>query len=500
MDFFSNLTTALSIVMTPENILLCFIGALVGTLVGVLPGLGPGPTIALLIPTTFHLSPVSAIIMLSGIFYGAMYGGSTTSILLNIPGEGASVVTCLDGYKMARDGRAGPALGISAFGSFIAGNLAAVLMMIIAPALADYALKFGPVENFSLMILAMTLIASLASGSMMKMLMMAAFGIFLGTMGMDFISGIERFTFGSYTLMDGMGIVPVVMGLFGVGEVLINIESSVKADIYKTKISSLLPTLRDWKDSIWPIIRGSFIGFFVGILPGGGATIASFASYSIEKKISKHPEKFGTGIIEGVASPEAANNSAAQGSFIPLLALGLPGNISTAILMGALILHGVKPGPFLLSRNPEIFWGVIGAMYLGNVMLLVLNLPLIGMWVRFLKIPYGILFPLILLLTLVGCYGVNNNIFEVIWMILFGIIGYLMRKFRYEPAPLVLAFILTPYLESALRQSLIISHGSFMIFLEKPISFILIIIAIVSIFSSYILGLKRKFQFVREDY
>jgi putative tricarboxylic transport membrane protein len=500
MDFFANLTTALSIVLLPHNIALCFIGVLIGTLVGVLPGLGPGPTIALLIPTTFHLAPVSAIIMLSGIFYGAMYGGSTTSILLNIPGEGASVVTCLDGYQMARQGRAGPALGISAFGSFIAGNLATVLIMIIAPALAQYALEFGPVENFSLMILAMTLIASLASGSMMKMLMMAAFGIFLGTMGMDFISGIERFTFGSYTLMDGMGIVPVVMGLFGVGEVLINIETSVKADIYKTTISSLLPTLRDWKDSLWPIIRGSFIGFFVGILPGGGATIASFASYSIEKKISKHPDKFGTGIIEGVASPESANNSAAQGSFIPLLALGLPGNISTAILMGALLLHGVKPGPFLIARNPEIFWGVIGAMYLGNLMLLALNLPLIGMWVRFLKIPYGILFPLILLLTLVGCYSVNNNIFEVVLMILFGIIGYLMRKFQYEPAPLVLAFILTPYLESALRQSLIISHGSFLIFLEKPISCILIIVAFLSIFSSYILGVKRKVQFMREDY
>jgi putative tricarboxylic transport membrane protein len=492
MDFLHNLHLAFSLILQPSNLLVCFTGVLIGTLVGVLPGLGPGTTIALLIPATYHLPPVASIIMLSGIFYGAMYGGSTTSILLNIPGEGASVVTCLDGYQMARQGRAGPALGISAFGSFIAGTIAAIFIMFLAPPLAKIALKFGPPENFSLMILGMTLLTTLGMGSKTKTLMMAAVGVILGTVGMDLISGVERFTFGSYTLMDGLNIVPVVMGLFGVGEILLNLEISMKGEIYKTKIPSLLPTLQDWKDSIRGIIRGGLIGFFVGILPGGGATIASFAAYSIEKKVSKHPEKFGKGAIEGVAAPEAANNAAAQGSFIPLLALGLPPNISTAILLGALILHGVKPGPFLIVRNPEIFWGIIGAMYVGNLMLLVLNLPLIGMWVKFLKTPYDILFPMILLLCLTGVYSVYNNVVEVFIMIIFGILGYLMRKLKYEAAPLVLAFILTPFLETALRQSLIMSHGSFSIFLENPISLILLICAAFSLASPILLGFGKK--------
>jgi putative tricarboxylic transport membrane protein len=492
MDFFHNLHLAFSLILQPDNLLVCFTGAVIGTLVGVLPGLGPGTTIALLIPATYHLSPVASIIMLSGIFYGAMYGGSTTSILLNIPGEGASVVTCLDGYQMARQGRAGPALGISAFGSFIAGTVAAILIMFLAPPLAKIALKFGPPENFSLMILGMTLLTSLGMGSRMKTLMMAAVGVILGTIGMDAISGLLRFTFGSYTLLDGLNIVPVVMGLFGVGEILLNLEVSVKGEIYGTKIPSLLPSLKDWKDSIGGVLRGGLIGFFVGILPGGGATIASFAAYSIEKKLSRHPEKFGKGAIEGVAAPESANNAAAQGSFIPLLALGLPPNISTAILMGALILHGVKPGPFLIVRNPEIFWGIIGAMYIGNLMLLVLNLPLIGLWVKFLKTPYDILFPMILLLCLTGVYSVYNNVIEVFIMIIFGILGYLMRKFKYEAAPLVLAFILTPFLETSLRQSLIKSHGSFFIFFENPISLILLACAAISVASPLLLGFLKR--------
>ena len=463
-----------------------------GTLVGVLPGLGPPAAIALLIPSTFHMKPVSAIIMLAGVYYGSQYGGSTTSILVNIPGEASSVVTCLDGYPMARQGRAGPALGISAFGSFIAGTIATIFIMLIAPPLAYFALKFGPPEYFCLMLLGLTLVTSLGSGSMIKGLMMASVGIFLGTIGTDIISGLERFTYGSYTLMDGIGFIPVIMGLFGIPEVLINIEESLKQEIYKTKISQIFPTLKDWKDSIFAMLRGSFIGFFVGVLPGGGPMIASLAAYATEKRISKHPERFGKGAIEGVASPEAANNSASQGAFIPLLSLGIPGNATMAVLMGALLIYGIKPGPFLISRHPDLFWGVIGSMYIGNLMLLILNVPLIGLWVRFLKIPYPILFPLILIFCLIGSYSVNNNIYDVIVMILFGVVGYGMRKFEYEAAPLILALVLSPLMENALRQSLIISHGSFSIFFIRPIALILFMAAMLSFASQLIPGFGKK--------
>jgi len=474
MDLLSNLQLAFSVIFQPGNLLFCFVGCLIGTLIGVLPGLGPVATISLLLPSTFHITPVSAIIMLAGIYYGAMYGGSITSILVNIPGEAASVITCLDGYQMARQGRAGPALGISAFGSFIAGTLATMMIMLVAPPLANFALKFGPPEYFSLMFLGLTVLTYLASGSMVKALMMACVGIFLGTIGTDNISGIERFTYHSYTLMDGIGLIPVIMGLFGISEVLLNIDQAARQEIYKTRIANLLPSLRDWKDSILPIIRGTFVGFFLGILPGGGAVIASFAAYAVEKKVSKHPEKFGTGAIEGVASPESANNSASQGAFIPLLTLGIPANVVMAILLGALLIHNIKPGPLLIRDHPDLFWGILGSMYIGNIMLLILNVPLIGMWVKVLKIPYPILFPLILLFCLIGVYSVNNNIFEVIIMIVFGIIGYLMKKFAYEGAPLILAFVLSPLMENALRQSLIMSHGSFSIFFTRSISLFLI--------------------------
>jgi putative tricarboxylic transport membrane protein len=494
MDFLANFGLAFTLILRPDNLMFCFIGVLVGTLVGVLPGLGPGATIALLIPATFHMTPLSGIVMLAGIYYGSMYGGSTTSILLNIPGEAASVVTCLDGYQMARQGRAGPALGISAFGSFIGGTLATLLIMFIAPPLAKFALRFGPPEYFCLMILGFTLLTSLTGGSKIKTLMMASFGAFLGIIGTDLVSNLERFTYGSYTLMDGLGVIPVIMGLFGVAEVLTNLEASMKVEIFNTKISSLLPTLQDWKDSAFAIVRGSILGFFIGILPGGGPLIASFASYSIEKKISRHPEKFGTGIIEAVAAPESANNSASQGAFIPLLALGVPGNVPMAVLMGAFLLHGIKPGPFLITRNPDLFWGVIGGMYIGNLMLLVLNLPLIGLWVKFLKIPYPILFPLILLFCIIGSYSVNNSLVEVFIMIVFGIIGYLMRKFGYDAAPLILAVVLTPLMETALRQSLILSHGSLAIFFTRPVSLTLLILAIFSIASPYLLKLRRGLE------
>ncbi len=492
MDLLSNLQFAFSVILQPDNLLFCFIGCLIGTLIGVLPGLGPVATISLLLPSTFHMSPVSAIIMLGGIYYGAMYGGSITSILINIPGEAASVITCLDGYQMARQGRAGPALGISAFGSFIAGTLATMLIMLVAPPLARFALQFGPPEYFSLMFLGLTVVTYLASGSMVKALMMACLGIFLGTIGTDNISGIERFTYRSYTLMDGLGLVPVIMGLFGISEVLLNIDEGSKKEIYKTRIANLLPTLRDWKDSILPIVRGTFVGFFLGILPGGGAVIASFAAYALEKKISRHPEKFGSGVIEGVASPEAANNSASQGAFIPLLTLGIPANVVMAILLGALLIHNIKIGPLLIQNHPNLFWGIVGSMYIGNIMLLILNIPLIGIWVKILKIPYPILFPLILLFCLIGVYSVNNNIFEVIIMILFGIIGYLMKKFGYEGAPLILAFVLSPLMENSLRQSLIMSYGSFSIFFTRSISLLLILVAIFLLAMPLLPGLKKR--------
>ncbi len=491
MDLLANLNIAFSVILQPVNLLYCFIGVLVGTLVGVLPGIGPPAAIALLLPSTIHMSPVAGIIMLAGIYYGTMYGGSTTSILVNIPGEAASVVTCLDGYQMARQGRAGPALGISAFASFIAGTLATLAIMLMAPPLAKFALKFGPPEYFALMILGLTLVTSLGSGSMIKSLMTASVGIFIGTIGTDIVTGEERFTYGSYTLMDGIGLIPVIMGLFGIPEVMLNIEQTLKRDIYQARIANLLPTLKDWKNSIMAILRGSFLGFFVGVLPGGGPLIASLVSYSTERKISKHPEKFGTGMIEGVAAPEAANNAASQGAFIPLLSLGVPGNATMAILMGALLIYGVKPGPFLINRNPDLFWGIIGSMYVGNIMLLVLNLPLIGLWVKFLKIPYSLLFPLIFIFTLLGSYSVNNNIYDVLAMLIFGIAGYAMRKFDYEAAPLILAFVLSPLMEHALRQSLIISHGSFGIFLNRPISLMMLILAAASLGSQFIPGLRR---------
>jgi len=492
MDLLSSLQMAFSIALQQENLFFCFMGCLIGTLIGVLPGIGPVATISLLLPSTFHANPVSAIIMLAGIYYGAMYGGSTTSILVNIPGEAASVVTCLDGYQMARRGRAGPALGIAAFGSFIAGTLGIVLMMAISPPLAKVALKFGPPEYFSLMFVGLTVLTYLAAGSMIKALMMACVGIFLGTIGTDAISGVERFTYGSYTLMDGAGLVPVIMGLFGISEVLLNIEQSTKRMIYTTTLSNIFPTLRDWKDSIMPIIRGTLIGFFLGILPGGGAVIASFGAYAVEKKISRHPEKFGSGAIEGVASPESANNAASSGAFIPLLTLGIPANVVMAILLGALLIHGITPGPLLIKNHPEIFWGVIGSMYVGNAMLLVLNLPLIGIWVKILKIPYRILFPLILLFCLIGCYSINNNIWEIMIMLTFGIVGYLMKRFAYEGAPLILAFVLSPMIENALRQALLMSHGSFDIFVTRPISAALLGISLLLLASPLIPGLRKR--------
>ena len=498
MEILANVMLGFQVALQPANLFFCFMGVLIGTLVGVLPGLGPVAAMSLLLPTTFHLAPVSAIIMLSGIYYGAMYGGSTTSILVNIPGEAASVVTCLDGYQMARNGRAGAALGIAAFGSFIAGTLSIVGLMLLAPLLAEVALKFGPPEYFSLMLLGLVIVTFLAGSSMPKALLMAAFGLFLGLIGMDIMTATPRFTFDMYFLMDGVGLVPVVMGLFGVSEVLLNVESKLKREIFETRIKGLLPTRKDWRDSAWPIIRGSVIGFFLGILPGGGAVISSFVSYGMEKKLSRHPEKFGTGVIEGVAGPESANNAAAGGAFIPLLTLGIPANAVMAMLLGALTIYGMQPGPMLIKQHPDLFWGVVTSMYIGNIMLLVLNLPLIGIWVKILKIPYEVLFPLILLFCLIGVFSLNNNVGEIGLMLFFGGVGYFMKKFNYEAAPLVLAMVLGPMMENALRQSLIMANGSADIFFTRPISLVVVLLVLALLILPMLPWVKKKREVIAE--
>jgi putative tricarboxylic transport membrane protein len=477
VDWIQNIAYGFQVALQPANLMYCFMGTLIGTLVGVLPGLGPAAAIALLLPSTFHASPVSATIMLAGIYYGAMYGGSTTSILVNIPGEAASVVTCLDGHKMALKGRAGPALGIAAFGSFIAGTFGVIVLSLIGPLLSGVALRFGPPEYFSMMIVGITVLTYLSSGSMVKALLVAAIGLILGGVGMDAISGKYRFTYGLQVLADGVGLVPVVMGLFGISEVIENLEIEIRRDVLSTEFKNLFPTLQDWKDSAAPIGRGTFLGFFLGLIPGGGAIIASFASYAIEKKLSKHPEEFGHGAIQGVAGPEAANNSAASGNFIPLLTLGIPCNAVMAILLGALMIHGLQPGPLLMTKAPDLFWGTIVSMYIGNAMLLVLNLPLIGLWVKVLKVPYYLLYPLILLFCLIGAYSLNNNVGDVYIMLIFGVVGYLMRKFQYDGAPLVLALVLGPMLEEAFRQSLMLSKGDFSIFISRPLSLAFLITA-----------------------
>ena len=491
MEVINNLFFGLGVVFQPQILAFCFLGCVVGTLVGVLPGLGPIATISILLPASLVLGPVGGMVMLAGIYYGAMYGGSTTSILLNIPGEAASVVTCLDGYQMARKGRAGPALGISAFGSFIAGTGSVIGLMLIAPPLAEATLAFGPPEYFSLIICGLTLVTFLAKGAMWKAVLMAAVGVFLSTMGTDELLGTPRFTFNIPEMVDGLGLAPVAMGLFGISEVLVNLEQSMEISIYETKIKNILPTLKDWRDSIWAILRGTLIGFFIGLLPGGGALLSSFTSYAVEKKISKHPEDFGTGVIQGVAGPESANNAATGSTFIPLLTLGIPPNATMAIMFGALMMYGLQPGPLLIKEHPQVFWGLIASMYIGNVMLVALNLPLIGLWVKILKIPYPILFPLILMFCLVGAYSLNNSVTEVLIMCVCGMVGYLLRKFGYEAAPLILGLVLGIRLETSLRRSLLLEKGDLTIFFRRPISAILLCVAILLIVVPLIPKLRK---------
>ncbi|MBI5968909.1 MAG: tripartite tricarboxylate transporter permease [Deltaproteobacteria bacterium] len=492
MESLQSIILGFSVVLTPTNIFFCFVGVFIGTLIGVLPGIGPAGSVALLLPFTFTLPAVTAIIMLAGIFYGSMYGGSTTSILVNIPGEAASVVTCLDGYQMARQGRAGRALGIAAIGSFIAGTSGVFLLQVMAPPVARFALNFGPTEFFALILFALTLLAYLTSGSMIKAFAMAAAGMIIGTVGIDSVSGVIRFTFGIKEFYDGLGIVPIVMGLYGVGEVLVNLEGTFKREFFKAQIGGLLPDKEDWKASARPIARGSLLGFFIGVLPGPGNIISSFVSYTVEKRFSRHPEKFGKGAIEGVAGPESANNAATAGAFIPLLTFGIPTSATMALLLGALRIHGVIPGPLLLENNADVFWGTIISMYVGNIMLLILNLPLIGMWVKLLKVPYGTLFPLILLFCLIGAYAGNNSLLEINLMIFFGFVGYLLRKAGFEPAPLVFAYILCPIWEESFRQSLIVSGGDLTIFFQRPISATLLSLALLFILSSIFSSVRRK--------
>ncbi len=492
MDLADNLITGFAVAFQPHNIFFCFIGVMIGTLIGVLPGIGPVGAMSILLPITFGISPVTAIIMLSGIYYGAQYGGSTTSILVGIPGEAASVVTMLDGHQMALQGRAGPALGIAAFGSFIAGTIGIIGLMLLAPPLASIALKFGPPEYFALMIMGLVILTYLAQKSMAKSLMMAGVGVLAAVVGLDTMTGLPRFTFGVSDLLDGIGIAPLAMGLFGVSEILLNVERTIKQGVVVSQVKNLLPSREDWKESFAPIMRGSLSGFLLGILPGGGAVLASFISYGTEKRISKTPEKFGHGAIAGVAGPEAANNAAAQAAFIPLLTLGIPANAVMGILLGALMIHGITPGPLMIEKNPELFWGTVTSMYLGNAMLLVLNLPLIGLWVRLLRVRYAVLFPLILFIALIGAYVINGSEMDLYMMLFFGVVGYLMRKFDYEPAPLILAYVLSPILEDSLRQSLIISSGSMGIFVSRPIAAGFLFISALLLISAVLPAIRKK--------
>jgi len=477
MGLFENLAGGFAVAISWSNLFYCALGAILGTAIGVLPGLGPPATIALLLPVTLKMEPVSAVIMLAGIFCGAMYGGSTTSILLNIPGEAASVVTCLDGYKLARKGRAGAALGMSAIGSFAAGTLAVLGISVMAPTLASFALRFGPPEYFCLVFLGLMMAIYLSEESILKGLMMGALGLLLGTVGLDPVDGTPRFTLGVSRLTDGVDFVVMAMGMFGVSEILCNLEATETRQVFKTALKGILPTRQDWRRCWAAVLRGSFLGFFIGVLPGGGAIISSFAAYAVEKRLSKHPEEFGQGAMEGVAAPESANNAASTSSFIPLLTLGIPGNASIAMIFVALMMHGVRPGPLLFTEHPDIFWGVIASLYIGNVLLLGLNLPLIGLWVRLLTVPYRYLAAIVVAVCVIGAYSVNNAAWDVGMMVFFGVMGYVLRKFAFPAAPFILAMILGPMLEKTLQQSLIGSGGDFMTFVDRPIAASLLIAA-----------------------
>lgn len=475
MDALFNLLHGFGLALSQENVVVCFIGAFLGTVTGVLPGVGPTAAMALLIPVSFGLSPTASLILLSGIYYGAMYGGSTTSILLNIPGEAASVVTCFDGYRLARKGRAGAALAIAAIGSWVAGTIAVVGLMLFAPPLADFALKFGPPEYFAIALLGLMLLSNMTGGGFLKSGLSVICGLMLATIGIDLVSGYTRFTFGFSELLDGLSFAPVIMGLFGLSEVLHVISSpSENHEVLKVRFRELYPTRKEIKQSIWPILRGSLLGFPVGLLPGPSGTLASFSAYKLEKTISSHPEEFGHGAIEGVAGPEAANNSASTASLIPLFALGLPFAPPVAILLSGLMIHGISPGPLFIKEHADIFWTVIASMYIGNVMLLVLNLPLVGVFAALIRTPPKILMPIITAIMVVGAYSVNGQIFDVMVLLIVGIIGYLMKRCHFEPAPLIVGLVLGRLFEESLRQGLGMVNGDFSQFLSRPITALLL--------------------------
>jgi putative tricarboxylic transport membrane protein len=496
MDILNGLMQGFSVALTPMNLAMCFLGCLLGTIVGVLPGLGPPATIAMLLPLTFKMDPTGAMIMLAGIYYGAKYGGSTTSILLNVPGESSSVVTCLDGYQMARQGRAGAALGISAIASFVAGTIGTVLLMLVAPPLAKLSLAFSSPEYFALMVLGLAMVVLLAGDSLTKALLAMTFGLWIAGMGTDLFTATSRFTFGQTELLGGIDFVIVAIGIFAVGEVMANMEPEKPLNMLPVPkgLKNLFPTLQDLKDCRFAFMNGSIIGFFIGVLPGAGATISSFLSYGLEKAVSKHPEKFGTGVIEGVAAPEGANNADTAGALVPLLTLGIPGSGTTAILLAALVLWGFKPGPMFIEDSPAMFWGLVASMYIGNVVLLILNLPLVTVFAQLLRMPGYVMYPLILGVSMVGIYTINSSVFQLCLLAVFGLVGYAMRKLDFPTAPLVLGLVLGDSMEKALRQSLMMSQGDLSI-LFRPIPAVLLSIAAFLL----IVPLIKKFNSVRSQ-
>ena len=492
MDVLANLLLGFQTAMSVSNLAYCLIGVFLGTAVGVLPGIGPIATIAMLLPITFGLPPVSALIMLSGIYYGAQYGGSTTAILINLPGESSSVVTALDGYRMARQGKAGLALATAAIGSFIAGTIATLLVALFAPPMAEFALKFGPAEYFSLMVLGLVASIVLARGSLLHALAMILVGLVLGLVGTDVNTGVSRFAFGMPQLADGIGFVVVAMGVFGLGEIIANLEDETERSSSITTVTGLLPTRDDWRAITGPILRGTALGSVLGVLPGGGALLASFASYSLEKKISATPARFGQGAIEGVAGPESANNAGAQTSFIPMLTLGVPANPVMALMIGAMIIQGIQPGPAIVTEQPTLFWGVIASMWIGNVFLLILNLPLIGLWVRMITVPYHYLFPAILVFCAIGVFSLGNTSFDVFLMALFGLVGYVFSKLGCEPTPMLLGFILGPMMEEFLRRALVLSDGNPVVLVTEPLSAALLVISAVLLATVLAPGIRKK--------
>lgn len=492
MDIFANLWLGLTVAATFQNLLYCLLGVFLGTAIGVLPGLGPVATIAMLLPITFDLPPETSLIMLAGIYYGAQYGGSTTAILVNLPGEPSSVVTALDGYQMALKGEAGRALSTAAIGSFIAGTISTILVAVFAPTLTVVALKFGPAEYFSLMVLGLIASIVMAHGSLIRALGIILLGLLLGMVGTDVNSAVSRYTFGIPEFSDGINFVVLAMGIFGIGEIVANLEDEGLRKLLTSKITGLMPTREDWKRTIGPILRGTALGSVLGILPGGGAALASFGAYSIEKKIAKDPSRFGKGAIEGVAGPEAANNAGAQTSFIPMLTLGLPSNSVMALMIGAMIMQGIQPGPAVMTDQPGLFWGLIVSMWIGNLMLLVLNLPLIGLWVRMIAIPYHFLFPIIIVFCVIGVFSVNNNTFDVGLMAAFGVLGYIFRKLDAEPAPMLLAFILGPMMEEFLRRTLLFSRGDPLVLLTRPISAGLLAVSVVLLLVVVLPAIRKR--------